>query len=295
MMTSSRKLLVLCLVVMLALGAALPAQAQQAVTIETMSVKVWPEYDRAGVLVFYIGHTTATGQTDLTFNLPSGAELNAAAYFDEQGSLSNAENTIKGSQVTITSPNGTFHIEFYDTSLASDGDKRSYGLAFKSEYDINAFNWEIQQPAAATGFTLDPPLAEQVTDEIGLPAFRSAPQAVKAGDSLNITLAYTRAGGGLTTDRLQPAQPQTTPGTTTAPGSADNTLTIVLAITGVVVIAGVVIYYFRREGGFGVRVVGDDGGRKPRTADKSPVFCPRCGTPSRGNDKFCRKCGAKLG
>jgi hypothetical protein len=280
---------------LLAMAFAIPARAQGPVTIEAMTVKVWPEYDRQGALVFYVGRASGGGPANLTFNMPPGAALNAAAYSAEDGSLLDAGGTQAGNTVSMASPNGSFHVEFYDSSIEADGDKRSYALTFNSQYDITAFNWEVQQPAAATGFTLNPSLSEQIVDEMGLVAFRSVPSAIKAGDPVEIGLEYSRAGGGLTIDRLQSAQPAATP-SSAAGSSSDNTLVIVLAVLGGAVIIGVIVYYFRQEGGFGVHVVDDDGRRKgPRSADKKTTFCPRCGTARHGDDQFCRKCGAKLG
>src|SRR5437763_16262061 len=114
MMSFRRFSLISSLVIILSLSFILPAQpaaAQQLTSIAEMQIQLWPEYDRAEMLVQYSGKiTNASGQVDLTFTLPKTGKLLVTAYVDAtSGSLVAAANTLNGDKVTMTSPNVTFH------------------------------------------------------------------------------------------------------------------------------------------------------------------------------------------
>src|SRR5690606_7023727 len=105
--------------------------------------------------------------------------------------------------VTLNSPNGQFLLEYYDDSLTFEGNTRRYSLTFEVPYDVERFVWEVQQPAGASGLTLDTDATVQrATDPMGLPVQRVAVGAVAAGETVTIGFSYTKPDRTLSVDQL---------------------------------------------------------------------------------------------
>ena len=71
---------------LLLLFAALPVAAQTEVTqLDTLTVELWPDYDRPAMLVILTGTLpeSATLPATVTIPLPAGAEINAVARFND--------------------------------------------------------------------------------------------------------------------------------------------------------------------------------------------------------------------
>ncbi len=196
------------LLLVAALLVPLSVAAQGRVAIETLTVAIWPEFDRPAALVFYKG-IVAEGTSlpvRLRFIIPSGAAVHAVAYQLPDGQLVNASFSIVGSTLTVTSPNGTFHVEFYDPALAWEGDERRYALEWVSEYDVGNLIWEVQQPAEASNLSLTPGESTLTVDAFGLPLYRISAGPVLAGESARIEVRYTRPTTALTVELLQAAE-----------------------------------------------------------------------------------------
>jgi hypothetical protein len=289
---STRIRIVVLLVFLLALGLPQAAFAQETITLGRVVIQLWPEFDRPSMLVLIggqVGGDTAL-PVELHFNLPPGAEVNAVAYGDlTSGDLLVAPHSVEGDVLTMTSVNGTFHIEFYDTSLAMDGETRSYALEWAADYPIDELVIEAQQPIGASDFEMQPGGGMQVTDQFGLPNTRVTRSAVAADEVIGVSVAYAKSDPALTADRLQP--PQT--GEETAPGVGGERkplwwVTIVLVVVGAALIGGGVSWYVRATKQTAAPA-------RQRAAGKGAArFCTNCGEPVGAGDNFCRKCGARL-
>jgi hypothetical protein len=273
-----------------ALWAALPARAQEPPVIDMLTVRVWPEFDQPSALVFYVGEV-AQGTAlpvELRLPLPPGVTVSAAAYLDSAtGTLLQAESTQEGSELVVTSPNGTFWVEFYDAALQVDGDQRSYTLALTAPATINTLTYEVQSPYGARGLEVQPAGGTTGTDQYGLPVYSVTQSAVAAGSPLTLSFTYTKRGSALTVEQI-PAGQSTSGGSGEAvppasSGRGISPLVWVLAGAGVALVIGGAAYWFllRRSAG-GQAAVGGRG------------FCTTCGKPVRAGDRFCRHCGAKL-
>ncbi len=182
-----------------------PALAQQTETIATLRISLWPEFDQPSVLVFYTGEVRADAvlPVDLRFPLPEGASVNAVAYRSESGQLVNAPFTVEDATLRMTSPNGSFHVEFYDTTLQIDGQTRHYTLTWASMHPVESLIWEVQQPAGAGNLTLTPGMSTLHKDEFGLNLYRREVGAVEAGEIASIILSYDKPIPALTVEQLQ--------------------------------------------------------------------------------------------
>lgn len=301
----------------LSVGLVQPAHAQSDVSLSSVLIQVWPEYDQPSALVIISGVTAEDVETpvELTFTLPETATLNAAAYQDETtGDLLLAESTQDGQQVTMTSPNGHFFIEFYDDTLFFDGDTRSYSMTWQAPYNIDELAWQVQQPFNATDLTLG--TEGTVTDDFdqfGLPVKQTGVGSVEAGQEVTLDFTYTKPDDVLSASQITP--PTTTDETVDNASAADAAegpdtwLIVVLLAVGLALVGGGAYWYIsqmrtpvrssarrgsssrsrsasRRSQGHTSR-----GGSRSSQGQK---FCTQCGGRVADDDVFCRHCGAKL-
>ena len=271
------------------------ANAQTAITLETVEIRVWPEFDRPSVLVIYSG--VVAGGVDepleLQFSLPPSATLNAAAYLDvTTGQLLNAESEVTGQTLTLTTPNGSFHIEVYDPTIQVDGQQRAYSLAWESVYPVNRLSWEIQQPAGAGDLTLIPAPDEVGSDRFGLPTYFVNQTNVEAGQIATVVLEYSRQSTALTAEQLGLTDQGTGGGgeqNQLQPGGAARVGGWAWFVGGaaLVVAAAAGAYFYLNRSARPRRA-------RPARQPASKKFCTRCGKPVAPGDAFCRHCGAKL-
>jgi hypothetical protein len=285
----------------------LASHAQEPVTIEELTIRIWPEFDQPVALVFYVGRV-AEGTSlpvDLRFQIPSGASLNATAYVDTDGTLIDAPARTAGDTVTITSPNGTFWVEFYDPALRRDDSQRSYSFVWQSEYSVAQLTWEVQLPAGGNALSIDPPNGSFTTDQYGLPVYTVTVGGPAAGERASLSATYIKATDTLSAEVLglsvTPAAVPSSQG-----GNLPLWAIIVLVVASIALIGGAV-YYFMQDR----KRVQERKGKKERPSPSEPPrgkrsaaprtppavttrFCTRCGHPIGQGDQFCRNCGAKL-
>jgi DNA-binding NarL/FixJ family response regulator len=192
-----------------ALFGAASARAQaEAVTLSELVIRVWPEYDQPSVLVLYhgqVGEDTPL-PVELRFALPPDAAFHAAAYYDAAtDDLLNAPHVLEDGGIVMSSPNGTFHIEFYDPALQIDGEQRSYTLTWEGDYAVQQLTWEVQQPPAARSFSVDPTGGTLAVGENGLAYYSVSQTEMAADETAALSLSYLNPEGALTRD-LTPEQ-----------------------------------------------------------------------------------------
>lgn len=290
----------LALLLIAAIFGAAPAHAQDDVTLATLRVQIWPEYDQPSALVIVDGRTTENVATpiDLRIPLPPGVTLHAVAYPDSAtGNLLNAQYEASEDGVTLTSPNGQFLLEYYDGSLAFDGNTRRYTLAFEVPYDVEQFVWEVQQPAGASGLTLDTgATVQRTTGAMGLLVQRVVVGAASAGETVTISFSYTKPDRTLSIDRLNPGGDVSSP---QVEGDGPPTTLIALLFAGGLTLIAAGVYWYvkqtrrpqRRRPGGRTRPASS---RKKNAAPGGRRFCTSCGEAARPGDKFCRSCGKRL-
>jgi hypothetical protein len=301
-------------VITVALIAVPSTHAQGAITLSQLSIQLWPEFDDTSMLVFYIGQVDGvTDQVDVTFTLPPGAAVNAVAYTDPaSGGLLTAPSTVTGDQVTITSPNGSFHLEFYDPSLDTSSDQRTYSLEWPGTYAVKSLEWIVQEPPTAQNMAITPLTVSPQAGQFGLAYYGATQTDVAAGQSEQLVITYTKADALLTANSVQAAEPANSApsaGSSTPPPAASSidtrtVLIAVLVIVGIGAVGGGLYLYNRsQEEQPAPKQPRQRGGRKSTRAARSTArssgagqkFCTQCGTPVvDASDKFCRNCGASL-
>ncbi len=328
-----RLLPLLAAALLLSVSIAHPIRAfaqDDSITLQTLSVQLWPEYDQPSVLVIYNGVAEgAATPTDFRLTLPEGADVHVAAYIDEAGDriqLSGGESggeteqfEIDGNAAIIHSPNNTFYLEYYDPGIDTSGERRSYTFTWPGDYAVGAMTFVAQQPYTADEFVTNPAIPQPFQAPDGLMYYRTQINGILPGEEQTFVLTYVKDNDGLTVDQLpapSTAQENTAPAEPSPGLSLDNStvLIAVLVLAGLGLVGGGLYLYNRNRGD------DEDAAPAPRrdrraarierrqadrraagrtSASRIPggptLFCTQCGAQAADPaDRFCRKCGAPL-
>ncbi len=286
-------------------AAGAPALAQDEITIDSVLVQVWPEYDQPAALVIVNGRVGEGVSTpvNLTFPLPEGATIHAVAYTEPGGVQPLiAEYTETDGGISVNSPSGVFLVEYYHDAIETEGDTRSYTAVWESPYEVGELIWEIQQPATASNLQVEGGAeAEQTTDNVGLPALRVVHGPVAAGESVALRFSYAKTDNVLSDDRIAlptlPATGQDVPVPVAQEGGPSTLVTVLAMLGGLLLIGGAVVWYLRQTqspGRGGRRRLGRRESPRGPSRGGAKRFCTNCGESLLPGDRFCRSCGQRV-
>ena len=138
--------------------------AQDTITISELNVALWPEYDKAGVLVIYTGSLSPDVQlpADVTFAMPADAGKPAAtAGIDAQGNYRyrQYEAVVESDTlfVSYSLPYRSFQFEYYYDPLGGQGVDRQFDFTYRADYTVDSLTLEIQEPSGSSDFSTNPP------------------------------------------------------------------------------------------------------------------------------------------
>jgi hypothetical protein len=271
------------------------AQAQNAVTLESLNVRLWSEYDQPSMLVIYDFEVTADTALParVDIRIPKDANLTAVALLDRE--LKNAEfagPVEDGNWQVITyfiETRTTYHLEYYQP-IRRDANDRSFKYQWTGEYAVNNLRVEIQVPADSTRVKATPMLPF-----VPKQAFLSGAASVsnlEAGETYEMELRYSRTSE-------ETVLPDTSPQVTASEPITQNTtgrvtlenLPYILGGIGVLLIVSAIYYFWQsnslREARPRKRIHGT-------RDDNTQIYCQECGTRALNDDRFCRACGNKL-
>ncbi|MCQ3937664.1 MAG: hypothetical protein DPW18_11545 [Chloroflexi bacterium] len=292
-------------VLMIVLGIALlfphAAAAQGQVTIQRLDISLWPEYDRADMLVIYHALVNAPSfPVQMDFRLPADASLHTIAIgqtletVTDQGVEYTTRIADEGLVLTVNVTGPAIQLEYYDPQLIKEGPARSFSYEWTGDYAVEELTVIFQVPFDATQFTSSLPLQDDGVHPDEMQYYFSAVGAVPAGERFSFQLSYEKTTDALSASRfeVQPAAPvdENTPGRV----SLNNTLPYIIGGLGVVMILGGFIYYWQAG-----RFTSKRPRRRSHSRDESEEgsaehYCPQCGTRAKAGDRFCRTCGARL-
>ena len=271
--------------------------AQTPLSAAELEVDLWPEYDRADVLVIYrvrlAADTPLPAQVSLRIPRAAGEPYNVA--WKESGSLLNMdyESAIQGDWLNLkfTTPSPEFQIEYYDPRLARDQDRRSFEFRWPGDFAVGNVIVLVQQPVNAVDWMTKPDMGAGRPGADGLTYYTYPLGAVKDDELFVVSFAYEKpdnilsvsAGGSVTASEL-----------VIAPGPQKAFTEVfpwLLGGFGVALILGGGLWFVRS----GRRRTIDPRRRHGKTAsDGGEVYCHNCGRRSVGSDLYCRGCGTRL-
>jgi hypothetical protein len=281
-------------IVMLALPA---AAAQGAVAIETLQAEFWPEYDRPEMLVIYRIQLSQDTPLPATLNIRIPAAVgapNAVAVADAGGSLVNAPytRTEQGEYaiLEVQAASRLVQVEYYDTALEKDGAARRYIDRIRFEYPIGNFVLRVQQPAGASGMTLGPVAGTPAVEGDGLTYYYAGLGMLEAGEEIEVSVAYQKAGDRLSVETLGAGA---APETTGLGGDPSQLLAIGLGVAGLALLGWAGYRQYASQPAR--RAAGRPRARRRAAAPGGgSAFCHNCGAQAQPGDKFCRECGTRL-
>lgn len=281
----------------------LPLAAQDpGLSIQTASLRLWPEYDDPGVLVLLSGEFdgTATFPQEVAFPVPDAARGIQATYNDPTGGLLNQAWKLVNGKITYTLPGASFHTEYYIDRPPS-GNQRTITYTFIAPYAIQALEVSVQQPARASGFTLTPQPESSFQGSDGFTYYIFNRTNVAADAKIDITIAYSKTDTAVSSPQLAIPNATAVPSTATpqpAAKGAGQWLPYLLIGLGLAGLAGAAIYWLLQRRPASPRKASPADAPK-RPALRTPpsqtagagAFCTECGRPLGPEDRFCAQCG----
>ncbi len=265
--------------------------AQTPLTLGSLQVQIWPEYDKPSVLVIYnmtLSDTT-TYPAEVSVRIPSTAgQPSAVADRQPDGKLYNISYSLKAEgdwvaiNFTATSPD--IRIEYYDPGITTDGNARHYQYVWPGDYAVSQFLIEVQQPAGATDMSISPSLGPGTTRPDNLVYYTQDIGAIPAGQNISITMDYNKTTDTLTAETapLEPSAP--IPQSTPQDFNLTTWLPWILGILGAGLIIGGVLWFWQsgkqRPASGSRRRHSKSSTNKPGLAvntTEDSVYCSQCG------------------
>lgn len=273
--------------------------AQGQIAIEAVNVELWPEFDKADMLVIdsILLSSGTSFPVEVVVRIPSGAVLHTVAVGKNSNEVSDQgidyQTSKDGEWMVLSIQAGApaIRIEYYDPALVKEGSRRTYSYHWLSDYNVGNFSVALQQPFDAEQFTSSLSLQNDGLRSDELQYYSSQVGSVAAGESMTFTVSYQKPSDVLSVSRLQ-IEPVTVDENTAGRVSLNNYLPYIIGTLGVIIIIGGFMYY--RQSG---RSASAKKSRRRKSANEeaeSGVYCAQCGTRARGGDRFCRTCGSRL-
>ena len=267
------------------------AYQQPVDSLEWLTIDLWPDYDRASVLVLLTGSVPAdvTLPAPVTLPLPPEATLNAVARIsDDNEMIDDVEFERNDGTLTLTAPDLRFRVEYY-MPYSREGLQREFVFNWPGGPAVARIDVGVQQPLAATSMSVQPAVDSILTGSDGLEYHNLPVRQLGAAESFIVEVSYRLASEQLT---AAGREDRVTGGESTADGS-DFNWSLVLAIIGATLLLLAISWQL-----FGARLMKRRAPRKPRPLrtmqQQSVQFCHACGARARAGDRFCRECGTEL-
>lgn len=173
---------------------------EEVTTIDSLAVELWPDYDRASVLVLLTGALPANTKlpAGVTLPFPETAQLHAAARIDKSDGLMKDDIfTVLGpGHITFALPDLRFRLEYY-LPYEVNNDQRIFDFTWLADLSVNSLEVRVQRPAFASSLTTTPSAQNIFRARDGFTYHSFPVQSLPAGQSFSVHVNYT-----MTTDKL---------------------------------------------------------------------------------------------
>jgi hypothetical protein len=276
-----------------------PASAQGDVSLDIVTVQLWPEFDQPSMLVILNIQLASDVSlpAELTFQLPGNVDKpfvvavgpTAETVSDQDIDYSYQKNG-EWLEVTVTANLPAIQIEYYDSSLMIQGENRSFNYLWPGTYAAGALNISLRVPVDTTEVTSDPEMRSTTSADSGQRFLEWGSGSSEAGKQVPISISYVK-----TSDRLGmsgPLETGTVDENTEGRVSLNNYLPYILGGLGVLFIVAGGLYFWQTSKG---RPTPRKRHRsREEDEDGEEVYCHQCGKRAQANDRFCRTCGTRL-
>lgn len=276
-----------------------PVFAQNPVpAIEALDIDIWPDFDKASVLILLTGKLPENIRfpASVTLPLPESAQLNAVARIDQQdGAMRDdifSAPDPSGSMTFIT-PDPGFRVEYYLPYTINDN-QRSFDFTWQAEIPVKDFQLRIQRPAFAASLETEPAAANVARSVDGFTYHTFPARAVPAGQPFSLHVGYKMTSDKLSAESLPPSNTNIqNPAMPITPksGSGINWALVAIIAGGLLILAALIWQRASHRSSSNMRMPADKGVEKKPSRDK---FCRDCGEAIDERDKFCSGCGVKL-
>lgn len=295
MRTSMTKLIICFGAALLSLAAfGAPVRAEPAgPALESLKVSVWPEYDQPSVLVMYRGRLAADVKLPATvrFFIPKKVRLSSTSSINSSGEFEydrawkthQVKSTTETDELSYEVDSRDFQFELYMKPVKGGG-PRHIDFDFLPSVNIGEMMVEVQKPARAQKFKLEPASNQASVDKDGLETHLYQFKDLKPEEKLKFLISYEKPD----------ARPSITPGDT--PGAA-RPRTLALAIVAAFAVLLIVLWRVR-VATMSAPQARPTGNKKNKKNTKNNAgqakYCPACGETVGKKTGFCANCGEKI-
>jgi len=286
----------------------LGVHAQVPITLGSLEIQIWPEYDKPSVLVIY--QMTLASSTSLpavvTVRIPQAAgepyavtarQLDGELYYIDYTRQESGDWSI----ISFTTTVSQVQLEYYDPGLTKDGASRHYQYTWPGDLAVSQLTILVQQPAGATEMQISPSLGAGVVGSDNLTYYTQNIGSIPADQNIIITIDYQKSSDILSTENL-PVQPSAPIPQSTVPDlNVSSWLPWILGILGAGLIIGGIVWFWhtgrqrpvsqtrRRRSQAGAHLA-----ENTVTSAEDTVYCSNCGKRALPGDQYCRSCGTSL-
>jgi len=178
-------------------GLSLPAVVlpQSSVSMSTVEVDLWPEYDRPDMLVIYKIMLAPEVRLPAALNvrIPAAAgRPNAVAEKQLDGRLTSVSydqrQDAEWTSLIFTASRPEVQIEYYDPRIERDDANRRFVYTWPADYPVGALSVQVQQPPDASDLRMDPAAEHTSPAGEGFIYHILHLQARGAGEPIDVTI-----------------------------------------------------------------------------------------------------------
>lgn len=281
-------------------------RAQAPVTIDSLEIDIWPEYDQPGILVIYrIQLPSGTlPNTQLSLQVPKQVSNITIARLGSDGVLYEIKDFTRAekgdwSTVSFVAPVSQVQFEYYIPNISREGKQRSFTFNWPGDYAVNTMSVQLQQPLGATAMQITPSLGSGIKGTDNLTYYNAMIGSVSEGSFVAINVQYQKETDDLTNPKSQLRSSE--PITTATPGRAPQlkqVLSYTLGGVGILVILISLVYYWRTTRKSRAPLYKRHAPAASRIDEPTEMddagYCQECGKRALVGDRFCRACGTPL-
>jgi hypothetical protein len=291
-----RKWVILSLVLALLIPSVV--YAQQPVTLDSLDVQLWPEYDKPDMLVICNAAVSSGVKlpAEVTLRIPEDGKLHVVAVGDSIQGVSDVgvDYSVESGggrklvRITLGEGQRWIRLEYY-APITRDGNLRHFVYGWDGEYAVSAFSISLKETVGSTTLKTTPAMLPAGLSDDGYPQHGLNVGPLAAGATFTLGVDYQKDDNLLSISG-QPVEPIDGTASKFDPIPwfvAGVLLVVVLALLGALYVTQI-----RRPAKARAR-------HSPRHAEDEPatgdlIYCHQCGNRAKPGDRFCRTCGTRL-